>query len=192
MRRRLFAILSVLSLSLCAATAVLWIRSHHVYDDFGGAQRSIYCEVLSAAGVLHLEVAIHVPISIRFSHHSDGFLDDEFRPIYSELHPIGTGLGNDSGEGHFGFGYNRGIYDFLQSGETPSDSQSPMFGVHGPHWAMTCLFGILPGRWLLSYCRYRRRCKFGLCQQCGYDLRVTSGRCPECGRKSTIRGVSDG
>jgi hypothetical protein len=34
MRCRLFTILSVLSLALCVATAVLWVRSEFVFDQF--------------------------------------------------------------------------------------------------------------------------------------------------------------
>src|SRR5688500_19326123 len=65
MARRLFTFLSVLSLLLCAAMAVLWVRSHHYWlykgVTFNSTRRA-------DGGQFHYCVSTH-PLGITISHH---------------------------------------------------------------------------------------------------------------------------
>jgi hypothetical protein len=48
-------------------------------------------------------------------------------------------------------------------------------------WFLALLFGICPTLWLQWRRRQQRLASAGSCLECGYDLRATPDRCPECG-----------
>jgi hypothetical protein len=55
MRRRVFTLLSALSLLLCVATCVLWARSYTADQYLGWSSPRQFCGVLSVGGLLRLE-----------------------------------------------------------------------------------------------------------------------------------------
>jgi len=60
------------------------------------------------------------------------------------------------------------------------------FSLTIPDAAVATLFALLPATWLLRRIYFslvlgRRRVRLGLCPRCGYDLRASKDRCPECG-----------
>lgn len=50
-----------------------------------------------------------------------------------------------------------------------------------PYWAILLVLTILPGLWLVGFCRRRYRQRMGLCLECGWNLPSAVDRCPECG-----------
>ena len=54
-----------------------------------------------------------------------------------------------------------------------------------PYWVLVVLFSILPAIWAGGRWRKRSRLRGGRCARCGYDLRASPERCPECGAVTT-------
>ena len=191
-KRRLFTILSALSLLLCVAVCVLWVRSLIVGDTF----RWHFCE---DEGDYTLWVQNTVKVGwggMGFNRVVQSGNKDSFRQSVSQLerqygpwpfyrrtaaeYPY-FNFADFSGqrsvdEARFGFRWGR--YDGRQihhGGPTRG------FMVVLPFLAVLMVVG--PPMFLLvrRYVTLARRRRGGLCPSCGYDLRATPGRCPECG-----------
>jgi hypothetical protein len=165
--RRLFRILlnaaTVLSLLLCCATLVLWVRSYSVSDSLtwrwfphpGQRMPMRMLEVRSHGGEVtgnrwdigaaqwsSLPPAQFVDqVNLRFP-----------RPLY------GRGAG---------------------SGTLPYAKY--------PHWCIALMFAALTAvAWYFGHDPTVHR---GCCPACGYDLRAKPDRCPECGAVPTAKGA---
>ncbi len=214
MRRRLFTILSTLSLLLCIGAALLWLRSYRVGDllyrseaeTVGSGSTQADLSMFSGAGgiLFHRsktqiapDILFAVPGTIeqRISRsHSSGYR--KCGPNERSLSTFFAGASFQwSGLG-FGFllvgsGYTASSEVFV----TPSPFVRPgkyvqtiTFDLRLPYWFFAAM-SILPAAYLLRRIRGwrdERRQGRGLCQKCGYDLRASGERCPECG---TLRGV---
>ena len=159
--------LSTLSLLLCLATAVLWVRSYAVADfyDWRGQERGF--ELLSSGGrfaLMPYRVLRHNQYSFVGYHHVelDGLRWDDFAPS------IGVHLGS------FAAGpTNTGVLDG--------------YCLILPYWSVFLATAALPAWRFFSSRRARtrtQRLRNGLCARCGYDLRASHDRCPECGAKA--------
>jgi hypothetical protein len=165
--RILLNAVTVLSLLLCAATAVFWVRSYwrtdHVRYDWvlqggrpavvaGRAVWSRHGRVVAWSQALHEDP----PEGLGWYAGSKPN-DDDDRSITDR--PKWQVVG-------FAWWYDPQPYAFLIV----------------PHWALAAVAAVLPA-W--QYGRHmrrgRRRTRAGLCPACGYDLRATPDRCPECG-----------
>ena len=173
MRRRLFTLLSWLSLLLFVAVLVLWVRSYFASDHVtyayfrarqdGRLYRRVDCQA-GRGGVLIRYMRSDSPLQGAAPDHV-GWSGESSAPTKVT-----------AGSGHYaGFGYN--------------SYNSPPFYRDGhiafPHWFAALLF-MLPAIPLLRR-RLRRRVPPGHCARCGYDLRATPDRCPECGSPSSRR-----
>ena len=161
-RRRLFTILSMLSLILCLATFALWARSYWQYDvltyDYvhppGPWTRWF---LTSNSGVL------------TFARGDYTVPGDSSRGLYfhssSAYRPI---------TGTLGF-----AWDNHNSDPTVNFMR---YSLDFPHWSLATLLAIAPIFWFFGpRVRRAKRHRLGLCPSCGYDLRATPDRCPECG-----------
>ena len=177
MRRRLFNILSALSLLVAVSLLIMWIRSYRAYEVFHwglSVQPMIVrlYEIDSANGVVcagRLQVTGGPP---SFVSPPTGWSEGWFRLPKTAASNMGVG------RSWAGFGlYSRRT--LLQAGLI-----SNYKGVQLPYWFLTPLAGWLPTVWGVKakrrWQRERRR-GLGLCLQCGYDLRASRERCPECG-----------
>ncbi len=204
MLRRLSTILSLLSLLLCAATCVLWVRSYSVADIYCWASRSgTESEAGSYAGGMFVTETQRVPAAndmtgLLFSGGSTGdSLSYEQRPAtkgatWTDRYSASALIWQGGGFGLVSDGSNRmTVQKIEERGDITAIS-----GVAGPvlcnrvalvvpYWALVMATGILPawlglriGRWGIR----RRSSRSGLCPSCGYDLRASPERCPECGR----------
>ena len=171
MRRPLLHPLTALSLLLCAASVVMWVRSYSRGDTWVAWERegarcfSDVCQVVSARGgvVVYRDVSSAGP-----------------RPSWCR-----PGAGTAAG----GFAEALGFED--RSGVAYLQVFNPEFnGTLGsyrrelrvPYWSLLTVTGLAPTTWAAVRLLRRGRRAKGLCPACGYDLTANaSGVCPECG-----------
>ena len=152
MLRRLSTLLSALSLVLCVATCVLWVRSHRTRDNYGWDNAGGHRQITSGDGRVVLFV-----------------MPGAAPGAYSTGHTTFPAMGGaTSGE--------RVVPGVTTYGE------ATLWSVAVADWLICALLGtaaapLFARGWLLR----RRRARRGLCPACGYDLRATPDRCPECG-----------
>jgi hypothetical protein len=192
MRRRLLNLLTALSLLLCMAVLVLWVRSYCVADAFAIRKVSGLVDyptrqslnVTSAGGGLGLY----------WGRREDAGYDSGFPGIEAWSRHIGWGKGwmivRESSRapvdsdypyltgyrGKFGFAFDSFNFD-------PEGTTYVRGGVV-PHAAVIALSGVLPVLSARRWVRTRRRRLNQLCPRCAYDLRATPNRDPECGEAS--------
>jgi hypothetical protein len=189
MKRRLFTILSALSLMLYLATVGLWVRSHWVADH-------------ATLGHYVRQVQGYRETILRITS-SNGVVMVAWERLHATGLRPGTGLIESWERNH----PNRWVWERkVFQGHvrqlpppTPSWLSRCGFWIHGsasqtpgrsewsdcstavPFWLLagTCL--VLPALYGSRLWRQHRRYRFGLCPSCGYDLRASRERCPECG-----------
>ena len=174
MRRRVAPSLIILSLVLCMATCVLWIRSQ-VFDD--GA--SVYVQ----RSHIHFEFFVHSLgsrlVIYGFEQHmldaSDANL--AFSRVRRSNEDIDQRLRLWRGT----FMPRHEVGPFVISIERNSKDKRIAVAAIFPHAAVVVLTAIAPLRWLLQKHVRRKRKISGRCVKCGYDLRASTRRCPECG-----------
>jgi len=199
MRRRIFSGMSLLSLLLCVATVVMWIRSGRRFDWIQHENASWHCEAMSQRGSL-------IVSAFRGGDRAAALRErDELIRIKPELPKLAADLleVNDaklrdykswkSSTSHLSGTLpvpppkKRSIWTdigFQRFTTTPMVS----FDVVGetrdwivvPYWSFFTLLALTPFLWLATHRRTSRQS--GLCLRCGYCLTgSTSGTCPECG-----------
>jgi hypothetical protein len=161
MTHRLLNFLTVLSLLLCIAAGVLWVRSYLRTDTVCVVRRPhlLYCETSRGA----LAVAWHTGVPLT----SEPVIQAAAEHGWAwEVTP-----GRDAYRGirrTLGF-----AWFYAATGGTAERV------VHVPLAALIAAAACLPAARAAS--RWRRRRRSGVCARCGYDLRATPERCPECG-----------
>jgi hypothetical protein len=181
MRRRLFTVLSALSLAICLAAMLLWgfaqqftgVHLTHRWEDH--QYRIVYAlrawgwtrnEVFFCTWSKYIEADPPTGLA-PIRQDLERWMGDPGRtvtewrqtlPSYSPTYP----------NGHQ-WGY----------GTTNQDFEQYRFSM------ISLLYGLLPAAWLGEYVyrrwRASREPRIGHCRVCGYDLRATPDRCPECG-----------
>ena len=152
MKRRLFNILSAMSLLLCVATMVLWVRSYWNPTDVW----FVWCTETDSNRVSmdsrHGQVAL------------DYVRDHNGEPNWLGYHDVNA-------HAKWGFDFYHG----------QSNGREDYMAIWVPYWLLVLSTALSPLLWLNSHVKNRKRSKQGLCPKCGYDLRASKDRCPECG-----------
>ena len=187
MRRKLFRhllnVVTVLSLLVCVAVAVLWVRSYR-----GGGEGA---EHFSLRGNWQT-----VPPPERHRNTRP--------PRYQALPPAASIVWRfaESSEGRLTVAWHREAYaagDDVSPARVdawvwhpslrrdrpslPTGSRTlSVYRADFRHWHLLLMAGALPLLRLPGLWRRLRRPRAGACPNCGYDLRATPDRCPECGQ----------
>jgi hypothetical protein len=157
MLRRMFTVLSALSLLLCVAVVALWVRSHGHPARAEGRIGTHGYGITSASGGVEVWRGLD-PWDLMDS-------ADPYRPADSLPGWLGVGRAG-SWENAGGAMESRGL--------------------RFPYALPALVASALPLVWVVRRLagRARQRAAMqrpGLCSRCSYDLRATPGRCPECG-----------
>jgi hypothetical protein len=189
MRRKLFTILSAVSLVLCVATVVLWRESYRAY-----AYLSFCTSNKSEFHVAHDSGRIG-GYSVRYPKEADNpSLPRRYRQAQHfgrVTNWVGLQWGRDGWKwAGFDVEYARPQYQM----EFPNRRRQIglRYGVRIPYWFLVLATLALPTallrrKWFLRHDQgsdERDPCRF-----CAYDLRATPDRCPECGRAATTKGT---
>jgi hypothetical protein len=171
MWRRLLNLATAVSMVLCLATAVLWVRSYWIYDELSWNQRS-----RQGASGTNWSVSAGSNCGQLLSHlqwYTEAVTLPHVWP------PDGTTIrahawitqpasANAARVAHFGFYAGAIVRPDLVSR-----------ALHVPHWFVCAATAAIPVWGVFR--RWRNRPQRGTCPVCGYDLRATPERCPECG-----------
>lgn len=183
MIRHLFNIVAALSLLLCVATAVFWVRSYRVSDWLVRTNMADPVRADHDWG-LHMykyDVAWWNELSV-------GWNRGELWLMWRECATKGPSW---DGRIERGWKWAHGeAYDYELS--TREQWLGGWFffprpgGEFDRNFVVSCfvvLFcaALLPSVWLIRRVRAIRRRADGKCLSCGYDLRAGTDRCPECG-----------
>ncbi|MDB5304169.1 MAG: hypothetical protein JWM97_1718 [Phycisphaerales bacterium] len=193
MIRRLFTLLSALSLLLFMGTCALWFRSMGTADMLGRATAD------RRDNTVHLMLLESNRGSVMFHPIRETFADAPSMavrmatvnawPVHEwrrrPARPWGMGDGLLS---HLGFGYRRfdnGPRLFISPASVPNAAPAMYTEtdrmIMAPYWLLSLLCAAFPTWWSIARIRRARQIREGCCTTCGYDLRATPGRCPECG-----------
>jgi hypothetical protein len=168
MRRRLFNLISALSLLLSVAAVVGWARSCWRADEVYvlAEGRGYYLESGHGA-LMYFSARTQAPRRPRAEW---GYL--------SHADPAARREDMDAIEGRvaarLGNGFRVAGLAFRGGGLFDKDATVLIV----PWWLLTLLPAAPAMLWLH---RRRRKGQAGTCVHCGYDLRATPSRCPECG-----------
>ena len=160
MLRRLFSVLSALSLLLCAAASALWVLSYIREDVVELGNRPGEHTIMSRRGRV-----------------VEGWNHNESWPYpHRKWERLGFGGG--------GFLYKYYDEDIAWT------SHAYWRWRQAPYWAACLLLSLAPLLWAGAWVRrsHLRRLlrRTGLCPQCAYDRRATPARCPECGSTTPV------
>jgi hypothetical protein len=182
MQRQLLTLCSGVSLLLCVAVCVLWVRSYWFIDAFnrhrigpGDPPSFVRRDALyTEAGGIGFNSLWHVDPAMQGwawpRHDTPWRYVHERRVEGTPIRPKWSWLG----------------FARFDWGNPPGTG---LRGFRIPLWLLALLFGALATPWLMrasGRLRARGRRRSGLCAACGYDLRAHGGgeRCPECGSMS--------
>jgi hypothetical protein len=180
MKRRLFTVLAALSLLLCIATGVMWIRSHWYNDG-----QQLYLPRDWRIGCLTVQGTFSIWIERVVGPNPNAPDDKPAFPVWGvhryslRLEPwLVNGGTSDASFGRvFGFEH-LGFWKLL---EYTDGGIGENWVIETPLWFVCVLAAVVPILYGWRKFLRRSRLRHAQCIACGFDLRATPDRCPECG-----------
>jgi hypothetical protein len=181
--RRLFPLLSALSLLLCVATVVFWARSYRGKADAVRFE-SVGWRLVSERGRLWVD---NTPLQEIYLRPVEDFLRARAaaaKRLQAQLDvvnaPWSTGQGADVSQ--IAQSYTNEVFRTAWvKRRYPIGTFTVVRRDLPPCWVWVAFFAALPLFRLKAILSSRRMLQPGHCPVCGYDLRATPDRCPECG-----------
>jgi len=164
-KRRLFTIITALSLLSWVMIGALWLRSLTVRDAILWQPSQATATYLETSPGFFFYASGHIdpPATLPIGHRTDG---GPFH--FGDVKYYGVSLGLHTDVFYRDTGTSRFTYEMVRASFL---------------WPMS-IFGILPLCWMVGKFRRWARQQTDAtyrCSVCGYDLRATPHRCPECG-----------
>jgi hypothetical protein len=173
--RALAIVLTVVSVMLCVAAVVLWVRSYSGRDVVGFRHSS---------GGQWTEPALGTNRGLCVISFFEAPETD--RPaverLFGQLGPRGFFYvrGNPT-QGPDGHRWWNALGFALEKSVPISGLRAHATVVFLPMWLLVLITAAVPAAQLVGHLRRRAARRSGCCTVCGYDLRATPDRCPECG-----------
>jgi hypothetical protein len=189
--RWIFNGLTVLSLVLCVATVVLWVRTR--YRDEGLMYHSHWFMAGRWVGWTHYVTSTRGCITLFLETDTvDISHADTIKHMIAEryawrprgIHLFSERKMRDIFPAHHKSEMQRLGFEYHVQGWTRGGARDVVYRgtfISFPDWLAIALFGVVWSPWVFIWRRKRRRRARGMCMSCGYDLRATPERCPECG-----------
>ena len=187
MRRRLFTILSALSLLLCVAVVALWVRSYWRHDSIHWTRHNF--DDPSPRSPIRVETVTAESecgrAGLRWwryeSREWTGSVPDPGLRVASRSNPdYSSGFSNET---KLGCWLHRSVAGVdLHFADT---TEQRIWRIEFRMWLIAVATAALPG--FRAFARSRRSNPAGICPACGYDLRATPDKCPECGTAAPPR-----
>ncbi|MCX5661685.1 MAG: hypothetical protein NTW19_18560 [Planctomycetota bacterium] len=190
MKRRLLIALAIVSLALCLATSVEWVRSIWGTDAVVVAKDWLNpAAPLGAIALVQFNQGV-AWFFVGHSHHvpgADSHEDAEAAGWHFMAARGAPTAGSPLTKLHWCLG-------FAGSFEYESDAAEKAFMLESefvvPYWFMVGSFALVAVA-IMLYVRHRYRPRGEHeCLACGYDLRGSTGACPECGAARPTAAVS--
>lgn len=182
MIRRLFAVAAVISLALCVASVLIWLRSYWHDSTWNLGPHALrhgprVYSICSNAGSIQLRITKDVaPLAPDYVIAADIGPSPPFQVIQPPPAPPPK-VFSFTWEPYAHHLSAPGIvYDMNPGWDYTSLIVS--------WWLIAALSAVIPLAWTARFVHSRQasqRAKDNLCHSCGYDLRVSKNRCPECG-----------
>ncbi len=192
-RRKRWNTVAAVSLLLCAATVVLWVRSHHFTDAITLIDRRWTEEY---RGISWAHVIEHRLIS---TDGRIGYLRDDIVNVPGDLDLSGpadysllAAISAAFGDGHWqeiDQVIDRGGFHVAIAPRTVAHGPRVAQRVTVPYWLIAIACAALPC-WRARRYAMRTAPDGNLCACCGYDCRATPDRCPECGVVPGVRSTA--
>jgi hypothetical protein len=171
---------AALSLVLCLATVVLWVRSYWVWDTVAHAT-NWHPDPADNTQVFYLSFVMHANGIITFESFQDRTPDTPPYQMFpgcsyarSTMRPPlpTTRIWNRLG---FSLVHQESVWSLTRAWH------KTFWNV--PYWLPALLTFLVAGSLSRRAFSHRRAARIaaGLCPRCGYDLRASKDRCPECG-----------
>jgi hypothetical protein len=195
--RGIFTLLSCLSLLLCVAVLILWVRSTFVVDSVLyrrngpdlGAPNSFQSFELRSIGSSTWFFYWHEWIKPPHGPRPLGkwLFSQKSELIEPPPHARFAARYGPKARQKFSLSFKMSprYQEFRQPDEMAGGDAvtlaSRRLDAAAPHWAVALLFSLMPSYAALRWLRCRRRRGARRCLRCGYDLRASPETCPECG-----------
>jgi DNA-directed RNA polymerase subunit RPC12/RpoP len=192
-KRRLLNLLTVLSLVLCLATAVLWVRSRYRSDHiFAAPGHGIIVVMDSYDCQVELMLGCGWPANTDrwiVGSHDPRFMFAEIKPNLGYRrsgdklnHWHSIGIDYYAGTFHSAVGADGTMYNMLNKDFASRIIPVPGRTILSKDWLLVWLFVLIPFARFMAWRRQSRRTGKNECPSCGYNLTSNvSGICPECG-----------
>jgi hypothetical protein len=178
MKRHPFAIAAratvLLSVLLCTATCVFWVRSYRLTDKVSWTRadgqrtlRSAYGHVVLGLYQADTPAPSNDPRGLKYTRDQPSGPQMDLQWVLLLCYDPSARLVQ----------WERGGFGWMKR----SSSRDLIATAAAPFWSLAATTAILPLARTAMRLRRRPRTHLGLCPTCGYDLRATPGRCPECG-----------